>query len=175
MEDLIARVREILTTTPERWLKLADCVDAASMRQVPVEGEWTAVEALTHLLDTELGAFRIRLESFLEGRPRLAAFDPDAAGMRPDPCGEPIEIARRFADERMISIDIFDRVTDADLDRSAVHEELGIVTLREMLGEWAAHDLNHTMQGERALMQPFIDTCGPWRSYFVDHDLSLPR
>jgi hypothetical protein len=30
-----------------------------------------------------------------------------------------------------------------------------------MIHEWAAHDLMHTIQGERALMQPFIADCGP--------------
>jgi hypothetical protein len=38
-----------------------------------------------------------------------------------------------------------------------------------MLSEWAAHDLNHTIQAERALMQPFLLECGPWIVYFQDH------
>jgi hypothetical protein len=38
-----------------------------------------------------------------------------------------------------------------------------------MLSEWAAHDLNHTIQAERALMQPFLLECGPWIAYFKDH------
>ena len=39
----------------------------------------------------------------------------------------------------------------------------------ELLNEWAAHDLMHTVQAERALMQPFIQGCGPWQHYFQDH------
>ena len=57
----------------------------------------------------------------------------------------------------------------ADLDRKAVHGELGPVTLDEMLHEWAGHDLMHTVQAERALMQPFIENCGPWKPYFAAH------
>jgi hypothetical protein len=41
-----------------------------------------------------------------------------------------------------------------------------------MLNEWVAHDFNHTIQAQRALMQPFIPTSGPWRHYFIDHDLA---
>lgn len=48
-------------------------------------------------------------------------------------------------------------VTDQDLERTARHEELGLVSLGEMIHEWAARDLNHTIQAERAMMQPFID------------------
>ena len=38
--------------------------------------------------------------------------------------------------------------------------------------EWAAHDLMHTVQAERALLQPLIGGSGPWRLYFKDHDVS---
>jgi hypothetical protein len=44
-----------------------------------------------------------------------------------------------------------------------------------MLHTWAAHDLNHTIQAERALMQPFMLGCGPWRSFFQDHEVGLPE
>ena len=40
---------------------------------------------------------------------------------------------------------------------------------------WAAHDLNHTIQAERALMQPFMLGCGPWRSFFRDHEVGVPE
>src|SRR5260221_14319361 len=43
-----------------------------------------------------------------------------------------------------------------------------------LVHEWAAHDLMHTVQAERALMQPFVVGSGPWRSYFADHDVGGP-
>ena len=61
------------------------------------------------------------------------------------------------------------KVTVNDLSRQARHQELGVVTMNELLHEWAGHDLMHTVQAERALMQPFIQGCGPWQSYFGDH------
>ena len=42
--------------------------------------------------------------------------------------------------------------------------ELGVVSLRELLNEWAAHDMMHIVQAERAIMQPFIAASGPWRA-----------
>ena len=60
-------------------------------------------------------------------------------------------------------------VTDQDLERTARHEELGLVSLGEMIHEWAARDLNHTIQAERAVMQPFIAGSGPWKIYFKGH------
>ena len=58
---------------------------------------------------------------------------------------------------------------EADLDREVRHQELGPVRLGEMINEWAAHDLNHTIQAERAVMQPLLAGCGPWMVYFKDH------
>lgn len=50
---------------------------------------------------------------------------------------------------------------------------LGTVTLAQMLHTWAAHDLNHTIQAERALIQLFMLGCGPWRSFFRDHEVAI--
>jgi hypothetical protein len=41
-----------------------------------------------------------------------------------------------------------------------------------MLNYWAAHDLTHTIQAERALMQPLIVNSGHWRTMYREHDVS---
>jgi hypothetical protein len=169
MDELIARVREVLSTTPDRWRTLTAAVELELLERRPTPGEWSAVECLQHLLDTELGAFQARLQAFLEGRD-LTAFDPDADGSRSELAADPAVVAARFAEARARSLASLAAVTEADLERTARHPELGQVTLREMLNEWAGHDLMHTVQAERAVMQPFVVGSGPWRSYFADHD-----
>ena len=62
-------------------------------------------------------------------------------------------------------------VRDEHLDLRVRHSDLGPVRLREMLYEWAAHDLMHTVQAERAIMQAFLPGTGPWREFFADHDV----
>lgn len=85
---------------------------------------------------------------------------------------KPGEIAATFAQLRARSLEALSQVTDRDLTLTAVHSELGTVTLEQMLHEWVAHELMHTVQAERALMQPFIAGSGPWRGYFADHEVS---
>ncbi len=80
-----------------------------------------------------------------------------------------MELAGEFARLRRESLLMLERLAPADLERKAHHAALGMVTLNEMLHNWAAHDLNHTVQAERALMQPFIQGCGPGKIYFTDH------
>ena len=57
------------------------------------------------------------------------------------------------------------RLTDTDLDRRGRHPELGIVTLRQLLATWVAHDLDHVVQISRAIARQYTDEVGPWRAY----------
>jgi hypothetical protein len=74
--------------------------------------------------------------------------------------------------QRREGLALIDKLLESDMDKKSRHAELGVVTLSELLHEWAAHDLVHTMQAERALMQPFIRGCGPWKIYFEEHLIS---
>ena len=56
-------------------------------------------------------------------------------------------------------------LTGADLDRRGRHPELGVVTLRQLLATWVAHDLDHVMQISRVLARQYSDEVGPWRAY----------
>jgi hypothetical protein len=57
------------------------------------------------------------------------------------------------------------RLTEADLDRRGRHPGLGVVTLRQLLATWVAHDLDHLFQISRALARQYSDEVGPWRAY----------
>ncbi len=57
------------------------------------------------------------------------------------------------------------RLTDADLDRRGRHPELGLVTMRQLLAAWMAHDLDHVVQISRVLARQYSDEVGPWRAY----------
>jgi hypothetical protein len=56
-------------------------------------------------------------------------------------------------------------LTAADLDRRGRHPELGVVTLRQLLATWVAHDLDHVMQISRVLARQYSEEVGPWRAY----------
>lgn len=174
MDDLIASVRAVLATTPNHWRSLTETLPDELLTRAPAEGEWSALECLQHLLDTERMVFPVRVRSLQAGRD-LPAFDPDAQGTTPQLEQSLQEMAASFAQLRAESLELLASVTNDEFGNSAHHEELGQVTLEELLHEWAAHDLMHTVQAERALMQPFIVGSGPWRHYFADHDSDRPE
>ena len=169
MNTSVEAARAVLSTTPERWHRLVSALPADLLTQAPASGEWPARRCLQHLLDAERVNFPIRLQAFLAGRD-FEAFDPNREHADLD-AQTPEQLAAAFAQARNDSLALLDGVTEDDLGRTVRHPEFGPVTLAQMLQTWAAHDLNHTVQAERALMQPFMRACGPWRAFFRDHEI----
>ncbi len=171
MNDILKASGAILQTTPLRWTTFTQSVSASLLRLPPAPGEWSAADCLQHLVDTERWVFPARVRALLAGQD-FPAFDPDSQGTASNSQAAPDELAAEFAALRAESLVLLGQLAPSDLTRQARHQELGIVTLSELLHEWAGHDLMHTVQAERALMQPFIQGCGPWQSYFRDHAIS---
>jgi len=167
-QALLDQTRAVLTTTLARWEQLAQTLSSELLSQAPAAGEWSAIECLLHIIDVER-VIQFRLQAFLSGMPAFPAFNPDTEGTHPTEGLSPAQFAADFAALRTESIRSITRLTLSDLERTSRHAELGPVTLENMLNEWAAHDLNHTIQAERAVIQPFIRGCGPWNIYFKDH------
>ncbi len=164
----LAVLRALLATTPARWLALVQACPEAVLTQRPLPEEWSAHECLKHLWEAEAEIFPKRVQHFLNGED-FAAFNPDD---RPPATLTTHALAEDFAARRAANLAVLATLTPADLARTATHSALGRVTLEEMLHEWAAHDLDHTIQAERALMQPLLPHVGPWRRYFKANDLT---
>ena len=173
MNTLLEHVQAILSTTPERWQRLVNTLPIDLLTRPPGVAEWSALHCLQHLLDAERLNFPVRFHAFLAGQD-FAAFDPNQQHSHPD-SQTPEQLAAAFARSLKASLVLLKDVGDEDLRRTVRHPQLGPVTLAEMLHTWAAHDLNHTVQAERALMQPFMLGCGPWRSFFQDHEVGVPE
>jgi hypothetical protein len=166
MIDSLTRIRAILTTTPLRWSQLVATVPDDLLRARPAPMEWSALECLQHLLDTERQVFPVRLQALRHERD-IPAFDPEQEGTQDTAEQSASALAADFAQLRATNLAALVKVSAAEFGKRAEHSELGMVTLGELLHEWAAHDLDHTIQAERALMQPFIRASGPWQPYFA--------
>jgi len=160
----------VLETTPLRWIQLASILPQELLQRKPAPNEWSAYDCLRHIVDTERAVFPPRIGYLLRGED-FPAFNPDEEGGGSRENISPIESAKELARRRAESLALLSKVGEGDLNRTARHQELGMVTLGELIHEWAGHDLMHTVQGERALLQPFIDGCGPWKPYFSDHTI----
>ena len=57
------------------------------------------------------------------------------------------------------------RLTEAQLALQGEHPAFGVVTLRQLLATWVAHDLGHLAQTARVMAKQYRDEVGPWRAY----------
>jgi hypothetical protein len=51
-----------------------------------------------------------------------------------------------FASRRAVSVTMVQRLTSADLARTAVHPTVGVLSVNDLLHEWVFHDRNHIQQ-----------------------------
>lgn len=56
-------------------------------------------------------------------------------------------------------------LTDAQLALEGQHPAFGLVTLRQLLSTWVAHDLGHLAQTSRVMAKRYREAVGPWRAY----------
>jgi hypothetical protein len=172
MDNLLDAARQVVSTTAARWQNLIQSVPEEVLARQPAPGEWSALECLQHLLIVERLVIPVRVKHILGGRPELIPYDPDAPR---EPVAEldkaPRELLLAFTAERRSNEAVLAGLTPGHLTLSSYHPELGVVTLGMLVNLWAAHDLQHTVQGEKAVMQVFIPGSGPWRFEFADEDV----
>ena len=129
---------------------------------------WNPFDVLGHLIHGERTDWIARTKIILEhgeSRPfdrfdRFAQFEASKGRALEDLLDE-------FASLRRANVETLTamRLTERDLDRRGTHPELGLVTLRQLLATWTAHDLDHIVQISRVLARQYADEVGPWRAY----------
>jgi uncharacterized damage-inducible protein DinB len=169
MDDELASARAVLSLTVPRWRAIVETVPRVALERPAAEGEWSAVDCLRHLADSEqLWAHRLR--DFRDARTEATTF----AAVAIDPSRSPEELVATLAAQREETLALLAGLEGLTRDGAMPtmqHPERGEFTLQQTLNGVAAHDLQHTVQAEEALMQPFIHRSGYLRVVFADHDL----
>ncbi len=77
------------------------------------------------------------------------------------------ELLDEFARLRAVNTDTLRgwELTDEQLALEGEHPALGVVTLRQLLSTWVAHDLGHLAQTSRVMAKRYREDVGPWRAY----------
>lgn len=141
----------VATTTADR---MRDLIAAAGprLRDRPASTEWSVIECLGHLLDSELvTSARIRW-IVAEDEPDIVGYDQDRwvdrLGHRDD---DPETLIAQFRVLRTANIDLWMRTSPADHDRVGIHRERGPESFDLIRRLSAGHDRFHLAQAERAL------------------------
>ena len=129
---------------------------------------WNPFDVVGHLIHGERTDWIPRIEHILRHGDAVPfpAFDREA--MFEASKGKSLsELLATFASLRAGSLARIQelRLGDADLDRRGRHPELGVVTLKQHLATWVAHDLDHLAQIVRVMAKRYTDAVGPWRAF----------
>src|SRR5687767_15874314 len=143
---------------PDLLAQLLEGLSADHLEHRPAPGKWSIREIVAHLADDELvGAYRIRLILSAPGTV-IQAFDQDAWATT-GRYGS-IEVDTSVALYRTLreaNLALLKRLTAAEWERSGVHEERGVESVRDIAEYYAGHDVNHFAQIETILQRAYSE------------------
>lgn len=124
---------------------LADS-SSSQWQERPDPEEWSILQIVCHLWQTEASVHQARLQSILaEDKPFLTALPPP--GPHVPPCHDDANLVwRRFSRDRRATLSILDGLTPEQWRRPARHSIFGLTTLLEMAYFTAQHDRLHITQ-----------------------------
>ena len=129
---------------------------------------WSAFTVLGHLVDGDTTDWIVRTRIILAGgaEPRFKPFnrlghEEACRGKTVDTLLDEFAIQRAANVAELRSL----KLTTEHLNLTGIHPEFGLVTLRELLATWVAHDLDHLMQIARVMARRYSEDVGPWRRY----------
>lgn len=114
----------------------------------PAPGEWSANECLGHIVEADKRGFAGRIERILaqDGIAEQGWDQVGVAAERRDNERSLTAILAEFQAGRDAAITLVEQLQPDELGRSAVHDAVGVVTIRDLLHEWVFHDRNHIRQ-----------------------------
>jgi DinB family protein len=150
-------VRALLADLPNAW---------TSATEGP--GTWSPFDVVGHLIHGERTNWMPRIEHIVRHGDtvpyppfeREAMFAASKDRSLPELL-DTLDQARSESLSRLARLGL----TDADLERRGRHPEFGVVTLRQQLSTWVAHDLGHVGQIVRVMARQYGEAVGPWRAY----------
>ena len=138
-------------TEPELWRRLIDQA-GAHLRTRPDAGEWSVIECLGHMTDSELVTSARYRWVLAESEPTLVGFDQSAWAGRLNHSGEDAAaLLDFFGAMRRANVALWRRTPVADRARIGHHAERGPESFELLFRLQAGHGRIHRAQAERAL------------------------
>ncbi len=131
-------------------------------------GTWSPYAVIGHLIHGEQTDWIPRLGIILEhgaSRP-FEPFDREAQ-FREDtnrPLAELLDEFTRLRSENLARLRSWN-LQPSHLELQGRHPALGLVTARQLIATWTAHDLSHIVQIGRVLAKRYRLEVGPWTEY----------
>jgi uncharacterized damage-inducible protein DinB len=168
MEFKLEEALSVLERTPETLAALLAGLPDDWVASGGDSAHWSPYDVVGHFIHGERTDWIPRAKIILSARAsrefepfdRFAQFEASQGASLADL----LDTFARLRKENLQALRALD-LGPADYERTAVHPELGVVTLRQLLATWVVHDLNHIGQIVQALAGRYAGEVGPWREY----------
>jgi hypothetical protein len=176
LTDLIAQAKAfdlaqgiaVLERTPETLRAMLGGLDPAWIDATEGPETWSPYDIVGHLIHGERTDWipRARLILAQGANRRFAPYDRFAQ-FRESNGKSLANLLDEFAHLRTENLATLAgwRLSGAQLALEGEHPEFGVVTLRQLLATWVAHDLGHVAQTARVMAKQYREAVGPWRAY----------
>jgi len=157
----------LLEKTPILFETMLRDLSGELLHWKPAPDPWSISEVLAHLSELERIFAERTLRMVAEDSPILEKYDQAVASGRGDYSrGSAGEHLAHFTRTRLSTLALLKGLPPSAGARTAVHSELGAITLAQMLNEWASHDLGHLRQiAELYRAHAFHLYAGPFQKY----------
>ncbi len=161
---------QVLRQTPGLLRSLLANATAEDLDWQPAADRWSISMVLAHLADVERKAMISRLRAIAEqDSPLLPVYDQLQLFRSSKKFDGPRELAG-FEQERSKMLAWLETVPGSIGSRTGRHEELGVISFRELLNEFVFHDLGHIRQIiELYRSHAFYPNMGAFQSYYKIH------
>lgn len=168
MEFQLDHAKEILRRTPATLNLFLRGLPDEWLHSNEGPESWSPFDILGHLIHGDQTDWIARAKRILEhGEER--AFEPfDRFAMFEISKGKSVdELLDRFEQLRGESLRELEamNITPEMLTKRGRHNDLGTVTLSQLLSTWVVHDLGHVAQIARVMAKQYGEAVGAWRAY----------
>lgn len=131
-------------------------------------GTWSPYDVVGHLIHGEKADWMVRLEIILKHGPDRP-FDPfDREAQFRESQGKTMnQLLDEFMETREKNLEKLVRfnLQSEQLELKGMHQVLGLVTARQLIGTWTAHDMAHLLQISRVMAKRYREETGPFAQF----------
>ncbi|RVT75387.1 DinB family protein [Flavobacterium sufflavum] len=159
---------EILERTPASLYSLLNNVSEDWILNNEGGQSWSVFNIIEHLIHCEKDNWIPRTEIILT-KSIVVQFEPydGVSQIKKSKNKTLTDLLNEFIKVRSISIEKLRDLnfSEEQLLKEAIHPELGIVNLSQLLSTWVVHDLDHLAQISRVMAKQYKNEVGPWIHY----------
>ena len=164
LDDVMA----ILASTPDKLRREIAQMSTKEIKTRPAPEKWSVQEILAHLDDVEEIGMRARVAAMIEAdNPLLPSFDQEQrAEERKYSRKNPTESLASLSRQRKANLKWLRKLKPSQLKRRGTHQKVGELSVRELVTEWAFHDLSHLRQILELKRYALYPRIGNMRAYY---------